>query len=169
MAQRLFRARVGPTLPIVSGSAGTAALVGRPIDSPSALVLRELGGEPDGHAARRLTARLIENADLILTAESAHRSVVVTSVPLAFRRTFTLREFGRLGEGLGRLDGLPMPAALRSRVTEVAAQRGSAEPAAAGADDISDPFGGAVSVARSCAHQVAEAVDAAIAALGLPR
>lgn len=167
MAEQLFRARVDAAAAIAATSAGAAALVGRPMDAPSALALRELGGDPVRHVGRQLTPRLIEDADLILTAETAHRSIVFESDPLAFRRAFTMREFGRLGESLGRLDTVATPEPLRARVAEVAAQRGSMEPVEVGADDISDPFGAPASVARTCARQVAAAVDAIIAALGL--
>jgi protein-tyrosine phosphatase len=169
MAERLFRARVDPALPIVATSAGTAGLAGWPMDAPSAQALHELGGDPNGHVGRRLTQTMVTGADLILTAQIEHRSVILQADPLAFRRTFTLREFGRLGADLGPLGGPATEALLRDRVREVAEQRGYADAAAPGADDIGDPFGAALEVARACALQVAEAVDSAITALGLSR
>lgn len=168
-AQRLLRARLDGSAPISAASAGVAALVGYPMDAASATALRELGADPDGHVGVQLTPRVIAGADLILTAEAAHRSVVLQSDPLAFRRVFMLREFGRLGTGLGPLDGPATAALLRDRVGEVADRRGQTEPAAPGADDIADPFGAPLKVARACGLQVAEAVDATIAALGLSR
>jgi len=168
MAERLFRARVDGHTPIVTASAGVAGLVGYPIDAPSATVLRELGGDPERHAGQRLSARLVTGADLILTAEASHRSVVVQGDPIAFRRAFTLREFGRLGAGLGPLDGPPTVAALRARVGAVAQRRGIVEPVDPGADDIGDPFGAPIKVARAAGAQVSEAVDEVLAALGLP-
>ena len=169
MAERLFRARVDPAVPITAASGGTAGLPDWPMDAPSALALRELGGDPDGHAGRRLTEAMVADADLILTAETTHRSVIVQADPPAFRRAFTLREFGRLGAALGPLGAPVTVSALRERVGEVAAQRGNAEPAEPGADDIGDPFGAPLTVARMCAAEVAAAVDLVIGALGLPR
>jgi protein-tyrosine phosphatase len=112
------------------------------------------------------TGALADDADLVLTAESGHRAQVVQTVPLAFRKTFTLREFARLGAGLGPLPE-PSEEALRERIAEVAGRRGWADTAAPGADEIGDPFGATLSVARSCAVSVAQAVDGIVAALGL--
>jgi protein-tyrosine phosphatase len=169
MAERLFAARL-PALPteldVAATSAGTRAVVGHGIDTPSLIALRELGGDSSGHVARMFTGALAESADLVLTADSGHRAQVVQAVPLAFRKTFTMREFARLGAGLG-----PLPEAsedaLRARVADVAARRGWADTAAPGADEIGDPFGATLAVARSCATSVADAVDGVIAALGL--
>jgi hypothetical protein len=52
---------------------------------------------------------------------------------------------------------------------DVAARRGNAEPAEPGADDIGDPFGAPLTVARMRAAEVAAAVDLVIGALGLRR
>jgi protein-tyrosine phosphatase len=140
------------------------------MDGPSAVTLRELGGDPDGHSAQRLTAHLLARADLILTAERSHRSVVVQADPLAFRRAFTIREFARLGATLDRIEGPLTPQGLRRRVAEVAAQRGmvaSVTPEVQ--DDIGDPFGGTLDDARVCGRQISEGIDAVISTLGLGR
>ncbi len=170
IGERLFQARAGQNALVVATSAGTAAVEGYAMDGPSAIALRELGGDPDGHVARRLSSSMIAGADLILTAETQHRSTVVQTDPVSFRRTFTFREFGRLGSHAELSVDQPMTVdALVERVAEVAAQRGNAEPAAAGADDIDDPFGASLKVARGCAAEVADAVDAVIDTLGLRR
>ena len=167
IAERLFRARIDATAPVVVASAGTAGLDGYPMDAPSALALRELGGNPDGHVARRLTPAMVARADLILAATTQHRSVIVQSDPPAFRRTFTLREFARLSATLG-LGARPVATdALVMRVEEVAHRRGLADPAAPGADDIADPFGAPLKAARQCAEQISSALDAVIGSLGL--
>lgn len=168
MAERIFRARVDEAVPVVASSAGINALVGHPMDAPSAHVLRELGGDPRGHVGRRLEAGMVTAAELILTAERRHRSVIVQSDPLAFRRTFTLREFARLGAGLPPLAGSPTPDDLRERVGAVARQRGVAEPVDPGGDDIGDPFGAPITLARAVGAQVSTAIDATLAVLGLP-
>jgi len=166
IAERLLRARVADRAPVVAASAGIRGLPEHPIDGSCALALRELGGDPGGHVSRRLSQQLIAGADLILTAETAHLSEIVQSEPLAFRRIFTMREFGRLGSGLVALP--PTPAVLRTRVVEIGARRGSAPPAGADEDDIADPFGASLRVVRACARQIAEAVDECLLALGLP-
>jgi len=170
MAERLFAARTASALSadldVVATSAGTRAVVGHGMDTPSLIALRELGGDSSGHVARQFAGALAESADLVLTAQSDHRAHVVQAVPLAFRKTFTMREFARLGAGLGPLEA-PSEDALRARVADVAARRGWADTAAPGADDIGDPFGATLSVARSCAVSVAEAIEGIVAALGL--
>lgn len=169
MAERLFLARVPHTAPVRAASAGTNGLTGYPMDAPAALVLRELGGDPDGHAARRVTPALVERASLVLTADSGHRAALLKDSPLAFRRTFTLREFARLGAGAGgAVLEEPTADALADRVRDVAAARGRLPaPVHPNADDIGDPFGAPLDVVRSAGTAVSEAVDAAIAALGL--
>ncbi|MDQ2749132.1 MAG: hypothetical protein M3Y44_06360, partial [Actinomycetota bacterium] len=97
MAERLLQARIDASLPLRTASAGTAGLSGWGMDAPSALVLRELGGDGEGHSAQRLSPRLVADADLILTAEVEHRDAAIRADHSARGRAFTLREFGRLG------------------------------------------------------------------------
>jgi protein-tyrosine phosphatase len=164
MAQRLFTERVPAQLAVAS-SAGTRALVGYPIDGPSALALKELGVDPSDHRAQRVTSAMTDAADLILTADTEHRATLVQEQPLLFRRTFTLREFARLAAGLeprrGEVDDL------REHVHDVAGQRGWVEPGGPGADDIADPFGGTLDDARRCAATITAALDAVVASLRL--
>ena len=166
VAERLFVARVAEPS-ILAASAGMRGLSGYPIDASSAYALQELGIDPAGHVAQRVTAELTAAADLILTAETAHRSGLVQSEPRLFRRTFTLREFARLGAEFGPLESPWSIATLTSRVAEIAGQRGRVESPVAGADEIADPFGGSLDVARACVREIADAVDRVIAALGL--
>jgi protein-tyrosine phosphatase len=166
-AELLFRARLD-SLPVRVSSAGTSGLSGHDVDAPTAYALRERGIDPSPHAARRLTADMIAAADLILTAETAHRSVVVQAEPLAFRRAFTIREFARLGAGLPELAEDPSPRALRMRVAEVADQRGQVEPGAPGSDEIGDPIGAGLDVARVTVARIDAALDGVARALGMP-
>jgi len=165
LGERLFTARATDA-DVRAVSAGTSALVGYGIDGPSALVLRELGGDPDGHTAQRISRTLVDSADLILTAETSHRSTVLRAEPAAFRRTFTMREFARLGAAAPAAGARDL-AGLRERVFEIAALRGQVAAAEPGGDDVGDPYGGSLEIARIAGHQIATAVDAAIDALGL--
>lgn len=86
-------------------SAGVAALAGDRLDPRVAASLAELGipaEELTPHLSRRLTVEAVERADLVLTAERAHRAAVVRLVPAAVTRSFTVRELAVLGSGLGR-------------------------------------------------------------------
>jgi protein-tyrosine phosphatase len=166
IAERLMQLRMRNQREIVASSAGMGALVGHEMDGPSALALRELGGDPTGHVARQLDRRLADACDLILTAETRQRDAFVRDDPMSFRRTFTMREFGRLGAGLKPLDSVTVDA-LRERVVEVAAHRGNVAPPGLGDDEIGDPFGADLEVARLCAAQIAASVNAIVHALGV--
>ncbi len=167
MAERLFLARVPHGARVRAVSAGTNGLTGYPMDAPSALVLRELGGNPDGHTAQRVTPAMVQGASLVLTADSGHRAALLKDSPLAFRHTFTLREFARLSAGRPPLS-TATPASLADRVREVAAARGvTPAPERPGADDIGDPYGAPMEVVRATGAAVNDAVNAVIASLGL--
>ncbi|PZS19655.1 MAG: hypothetical protein DLM57_03670 [Pseudonocardiales bacterium] len=169
MAERLFRARTDPASSWRTVSAGTGGLTGWPMDGPSALVLCELGGDGDEHRGQRLRPDLVTGADLILTAEIDHRTMIMQADPRAVGRTFTLREFGRVGAGLAALPAPPSADDLRLRVTEVAARRAALPAAGPAFDDIADPYGAPLDFVRTCGAQTAAAVDALIGALGLRR
>lgn len=169
MAERLMRARLaGPAAAVIeAGSAGMRAVTGYPMDRSCARILTELGGIPDGHAARQLDQRLVEFADLVLTASTEQRGQIMRCTPSVMRRVFTMREFARLGAALGPLHREISELVLRERIAKVAAQRGLVKPAGRGADDITDPLGAPLPVVRECGAQISAAVDGIIAALGL--
>jgi protein-tyrosine phosphatase len=174
VAERLFRARVPKSADVLVWSAGTRGLTGRGIDDPSAFALRELGIDPDGHVAQRLDLDSSSRADLVLCASTEHRGIVLRSVPLMMARTFTMREFSRLAQGAGELPrrSSPFHAApdteeLRKRVRLIAGQRGHVAIVDAVQDDIADPYGANLDVARRCVRQISAAVDGALDALSL--
>jgi len=77
-------------------SAGTGALVGRPVDPGSVALLDAVGVDSSAFRARQLTVDMIEDADLVLTATRAHRRAVVQEAPLGLRKTFALVDFADL-------------------------------------------------------------------------
>ncbi|MFE9773396.1 low molecular weight phosphatase family protein [Streptomyces sp. NPDC005931] len=171
LAERLLTARLGslavPTAGFEVSSAGTAARVGAPMDPVAATLLTELGGDPCGAPARKLTAALVERADLVLGAAVEHREAAVRLSPLwSLQRAFTLREFARLlrpEDATGAADPTERAAAL---VSGAAARRGAER--ARKDDDVIDPYGAPVRVAREAAARVAESVDRIAAALLAP-
>jgi len=74
------------------GSAGTHALVGRPIDESSAERLAAKGLADDAFRARLITPRLLEQQAVVLLMATEHRQFVLDEAPSAHRRTFTIRE-----------------------------------------------------------------------------
>ena len=173
LMERLLVARLDDSLgagvrsgQIAVTSAGTAALVGRPMTAEAAGELIRLGGDPAGFAARRLTTAIVERADLVVTATRAHRAEVVTLAPRANRYTFTLLELSRL---LRDVDPSSLPGDARSRARGLAAaaatRRGLRPPVPAGADDVIDPYGRGPAEYRRTSDQLAPPVDALAGAI----
>lgn len=124
-------------------SAGTRALVGAPMDPRAATVLREMGGDPDYFAARRLTEPMIRSAPLVLTATRDHRAQVSRMHPRAMKRTFTFRELAHILRHVDD-DALPGTTDPHERLVRLAelgtAHRGLHRPASQDELDIADPF-----------------------------
>ncbi len=118
------------------------------MDATAAVVLTQLGGKPDGFSARRISPRIAEEADLILTMTSRHRDDVLTIAPRKLRRTFTLLEASALVamSGAGTLDELA-DARARHTVETV---------------DIADPYTKAHEVYESVGQQIADALPAIV-------
>jgi len=122
-------------------SAGTMAMVGSPIAEPMAQLLIDVNVSPAGFAARRINQRMIDEADLVLTASAEHRSAVVALQPLAMKKTFTLLEFARTIPHVSS-DVAHLP--LGERISAMARHAYHARPRlrlAQGQIDIPDPYG----------------------------
>ena len=125
---------------IAVSSAGLRALVGEPVARDMALVLTH---PLPGFVARQVDAEMIRDADLVLGVTRAHRASVVTAVPGAVRKTFTLREFSDLAV-LAHHDGaLPATGAPQDRLAAVVAlaPRFRALRTVADTEDVEDPYG----------------------------
>ena len=79
-----------------ASSAGTRAVIGRPIHKDAAVVLEKLRGDASSFAARQLTYKVASSADLIVTMTRDHRDIVLEAAPRQIQRTFTLTEAARL-------------------------------------------------------------------------
>ncbi|GAB3800067.1 low molecular weight phosphatase family protein [Humibacter antri] len=154
------------------GSAGTEALVGRPMDDRAASYAERFGGDPGSHRARQLTVEQIRDADLVLTAEREHRRRVVESLPRASHFTFTLREFARLPATLNIDDeaeiaaGDDAGARASTLIAIMASNRGVAELLEnPDDDDVVDPFRQSDEVYEESARVILEAVQSAATAV----
>lgn len=76
------------------------------------------------HQSAQLDAASIENADLILTATTSARAAVVSLVPSARRRVFTLREAVSSASGFGPATGAAGDDLVRDFTAHLDAQRG---------------------------------------------
>lgn len=147
----------GRTTEVVS--AGTGALVGSDMDPESATLLVQHGGDPSGFVARRLTADIVAGADLVVCAAREHRAAVVTLLPRALNRTFTLGDLADLARG-GRLSATAdaLAAAGENRPSAVAAAaaslRGTVPPRSAADSDVVDPYRRGRGVYEQMARQI---------------
>lgn len=145
-------------------SAGTGALVGRPVDPGSAALLDAAHVDSSAFRARQLTAQLVQDADLVLTATHSHRRQVVQEVPAALRKTFALTDFADLVEGL-QLDDLATVrgCSLVSRVASAAADRRHLVHARTDEDaDIVDPFRRGADVFAQMERQTMPSLDVVV-------
>lgn len=157
MAELFFAACAAPGAVEVS-SAGLGALVGAPIDTSSAVVLADVGLDPTRHRARQFTEQLALEADLVLTAEVEHRDDVISAVPTAYRRVFTMKEFARLLP----YAGTGSPEKVIAGAADARARVGAVAP---GADDVPDGYRLDVPTVRGIAREIARAVKDAADAL----
>ncbi|HKT02033.1 MAG TPA: low molecular weight phosphatase family protein [Rugosimonospora sp.] len=148
MAERLARRTLGADV----SSAGTHAWHGAEMHEYTRQILAERGAGTTPHASRPLVPELLAAADLVLTMSRNQRAAAVTLLPAAARRTFTLRQFGRLaaatGPGGGDLRGL------LDRVRGVREQ-----PVGPEHDELVDPVSGPVEGFRACADEIQRVLD----------
>ena len=140
-------------------SAGVQAVVGSAMHPDSALVLRGLGGSPDGFVARQLVDDMAIDADLTLTMTRQHRRDVLRVAPRALARTFTLREAAGLLDIVGEdveVPGDGLADRARNLVKELAAARSRRQ--SGRGDDIRDPVGLPPEVHQEMGDAVAEAL-----------
>jgi protein-tyrosine phosphatase len=149
-------------------SAGTYGLVGEPMQPDAMRVLDEMGVTAEAFAARELAAEHVADADLVLALTRQHRAAVVTLVPAASSRAFTLREFARL---LAGVDPASLPThvgrADRARVLVAAAagNRGYVRADAPEDDDVADPYRRPLRAYREAGAQIGAAVKVVVDAL----
>ena len=148
-------------------SAGTRAVPGMPMDATAASLVVARCGHPPGRVARRLTAGLVESADLVLGASVEHREAAVRLAPVrALSRAFSLREFARLVRAEDGADMVDPATRFAALVAGAAARRSAASPDAAD-DDVADPLGGGEALVRECVQRIEESVERIALALGV--
>ncbi|GAB7002819.1 hypothetical protein JCM18899A_02900 [Nocardioides sp. AN3] len=116
---------------IVFASAGTRGFDAAEMDEEmAALLAGDAARLAKAFRSRPLTRELLQEADLVLTAEASHRAFILDDQPGLFRKVFTLGQAAaaieRLGTGLARHD-------LLERLGQ---SRGSAETSL----DVGDPY-----------------------------
>lgn len=140
MERRLAQLLPGSSIEVTS--AGTAALVGEPIDPGSVAQLASRNCDGSDFTARQLIPEMARAADLVLTAGREHRATVVQLHPKALRYCFTLGDFADLLDGLDvEQVGPDWPGQTQvARIAAAAAaRRGLVPPRPAAQSDILDP------------------------------
>lgn len=152
----LARHLAGPDSLVEFFSAGTHGFEDHPMDDIMATTLLRRGlVEPGSFRSRPLTSELIGQADLLLTAETAHRSFILDEHPASFRKVFTLGQFVNATRGVApTLHGQPL-------LDEIGRHRGAADPTM----DVTDPFRRGLEAADSTAHRIERLLHAALPAL----
>ena len=124
-------------------SAGTHGFVDHAIDDTLAAALPE-GIAQAGFRSRRLSTEMLQQADLVLTAETAHRAFILQEHPSMFRKVFSL---GQLAAAVAKSPGDLDPQAL---LDHVATQRGPDD-----ADlDVADPYRRGPEAATAAVNQI---------------
>lgn len=140
-------------------SAGTIARPGLMVSPEIAQLLADDLVPSYQFRSQRLVEAAITDADLVLALTRDHRSRVVSLVPTALRRTYTLKEFARLAAAVPAEDLVDTPhtAAERLRTLITAAGR-HRRPVPAREDDIADPYGLSLADYQVAYDQIKDAV-----------
>ncbi len=126
-AELAARHRLGARDNVIFSSAGTHGLLARPINRDIAEFLPD-GASGEEFASRRVSEAIVADADVILTAEAAHRTFLLEEYPRHFRKVLTLGQFAEAAER----------SELRGRELIEAVGRG--QPPARPEHDIRDPY-----------------------------
>jgi protein-tyrosine phosphatase len=143
-------------------SCGVNGLEDSPAMPEGVQAMIENGIDISGHRARRLTAPMIREADLMLTMATEHRDAIVAQIGGAASRTFTLKEFARL---LDQLPDRPAPVRdgddrlLADAVSAAAGLRASGAVPPSRDEDVADPLGLGVEAYRATAWEIGQLCD----------
>lgn len=144
-------------------SAGTRIPGPWPLHPHAAAVLTRRLGRVEPHTSQPLSRSLVGGADLILTASRRQRGIVVSAVPAAIGRAFTIRQFARLTDAVATPPPgtLPTDPAEQGRwlLTEAKLARSALQPVPGEREDLPDPMGGSLADFELCADRLQDAID----------
>lgn len=118
----------GPESTLSFSSAGTMGFSGKPMDEAMASNLASGVGTAE-FRSRPLSAAILTDADLVLTAEREHRTRILEEYPHLLRKVFTVGQFAAGVEAHPELRGAEL-------VAKIGARRKAPTPE----QDISDPY-----------------------------
>ena len=132
-------------------SAGTHGFTDAPMNEDMAVTLAE---RDDSFRSQPLTRQLIDEADVILTAEGTHRAFVLDEFPQAFGRVFTLGQFAAIAEHSRDLKG-------RALIRAAGERRTPADPAL----DVADPYRRGKAASETAAGTISTMLSVIVPAL----
>jgi protein-tyrosine-phosphatase len=141
------RALLRPDSSVELSSAGTLGFVDHAMNGTMAETLADI--DHSGFRSRRLTPSMVDEADLVLTAENEHRQYILLEQPAAFRKVFSLGQFATAVERLAAQDPESLPPAT-ALVSAVANTSGIAQIRA----DVADPYRRGSRAAAEAAAQI---------------
>ncbi len=147
------RQRLGDRALVTVASAGTHGWEGKGMNGTMAATLSADVGY-DEFISRQLTGAMIDEADLVLTADRGHRSYVLEEYPAAFRKVFTLGQFAEVVHRLPGVSG-------RELITAASRLHGISHVHA----DVADPFRRGSKAAAACATEIGTLLDVVLPAL----
>jgi sulfate adenylyltransferase len=133
-----LRARqlLGPGSGVEVSSAGTRGFDAEPVSDTMDAEFARYGTDTTAFRSRVLTGALIDDADLVLTAEAVHRTRLLEERPAAFRKTFTLGQFAASAQAADpSLRGRELIAALANRRVPSSPNHDIADPYRRGPDE----------------------------------
>lgn len=167
VAERLLQKGLDDRHPgqFIVSSAGTSALVGQGMQPLSAQIAQSHGANSENFRSRQLTPAMVREANLILALTAEHRTRILQLAPVALKRTFTVRELGRMLEHLAlensvRIDNGDAAAAWRTIPAAAAAVRHVTLADHPSDDDVADPYRRDTSVYREMEQQLIPSIGA---------
>ena len=110
-------------------SAGTQGFDAEPVSDTMDGEFARYGTDATAFRSRLVTGNLIDDADLVLTAEAAHRTRLLEERPAAFRKIFTLGQFVASARAIDpALRGRELIAALATRRVPASPDHDIADP-----------------------------------------
>jgi protein-tyrosine-phosphatase len=134
-------------------SAGTQGWVDQPMSPEMAGLLP--AGTANGFRSRRLDATILREADLVLTAEAAHRAHILEEHPQHFRKVFTVGQLAAFATEHPELRG-------RELVEAAGKRRTAARPE----HDIADPYRRGIAAAEAAAGTISTMLSVIVPRLG---
>lgn len=139
-------------------SAGVHGFPDHPLEEEMAAQLASRGVDGSAFRSRRLTLAMVDEADLVLTAEVRHRSFILDDRPAAFRKVFTL----------GQLDSVVATLSPELVGRDLLAGAAAALRPARAEDDVPDPYRRGPEAASAAAEHLDRLLAPLVQRLGRP-